>query len=70
MNPCVLFSGIPQRMNTQLVCGTHSASIRNLFRRYTESIPQVYGIHSAGLRNEVLVPVYFLKDGISLFPLR
>ncbi len=36
MNPCVLFSGIP-----------HDGS----FRRYTESIPQVYGIHSAGIRN-------------------
>ncbi len=68
MNPCVLFSGIPQPIKYKAIAYEYSASMRNAFRKYTESIPQVYGIHSAGLRNEVLVPVYFLKDGISLFP--
>lgn len=36
MNPCVLFSGIPQAERIPPVYGIDSARIRNAFRRATE----------------------------------
>ena len=44
MNPCVLFSGIPQQPHIPYACGMDSACIRNRFRSHTECIPQGYGI--------------------------
>ena len=39
MNPCVLFSGIPQQPYIPYACGMDSAGLRNTFRTHTECIP-------------------------------
>ena len=58
--------GWPVKFNRNATCVIWGDPINPLFRTHTESIPQGYGIYSAGLRNPFRTRAEYEVDAVAL----